>query len=137
MDVEELLREPDDDLADFDLSQGGVSQDLVDYEEMTPVPSPAKPKPTGEDDARPGVPTAGATTGCARPVAVCAAARGGTRRPPRADIARGVQAAIRVVRGSTQGPPRVRSGARGVWCYPPERCLGHVSRETPSMSIQN
>ena len=61
MDVEELLREPDDDLADFDLSQGGVSQDLVDYEEMTPVPSPAKPKPTGEDDARPGVPTAGAT----------------------------------------------------------------------------
>ena len=28
-------------------------------------------------------------------------------------------------------------GARGVWCYPPERCLGHVSRETPSMSIQH
>jgi hypothetical protein len=43
MDVEALLMEDEDDvLEDIDMSQPGMSQDLVDFEDMSPVPSPAK-----------------------------------------------------------------------------------------------
>ena len=49
MDAAAILAQEEDDLEDFDLSQG-MSQDLVDYEDMSPLPSPAKPVP--------GVPTA-------------------------------------------------------------------------------
>ena len=53
MDVEALLEEDEDDvLEDIDMSQPGMSQDLVDFEDMTPVPSPAR-RETG------GVPTPG------------------------------------------------------------------------------
>ena len=55
MDVEALLEEDEDDvLEDIDMSQPvDSSQDLVDFEDMTPVPSPAKSRETG------GVPTPG------------------------------------------------------------------------------
>ena len=42
MDAAAILAQEEDDLEDFDLSQG-MSQDLVDYEDMSPLPSPAKP----------------------------------------------------------------------------------------------
>ena len=59
MDVEALLEEDEDDvLEDIDMSQPvDSSQDLVDFEDMTPVPSPAKSRETG------GVPTPGAPPG--------------------------------------------------------------------------
>ena len=46
------MEDEDDVLEDIDMSQPGMSQDLVDFEDMTPVPSPAR-RETG------GVPTPG------------------------------------------------------------------------------
>ena len=36
------MEDEDDVLEDIDMSQPGMSQDLVDFEDMSPVPSPAK-----------------------------------------------------------------------------------------------
>ena len=97
--------------------------------------------PAGASAARAGtalakrVPTAGAKMGRARLAAVCAA-RGGTRTPPRADIARGVRAAVRVVRGRRallRGSGRARGA---VWCYPPIAGRSATCRATARTSLR-
>jgi hypothetical protein len=58
MDVEALLMEDEDDgLEDIDMSQPGMSPDLVDFEDTTPVSSPAKP--LANEIHRSGVPGSG------------------------------------------------------------------------------
>ena len=59
MDAAAVLAQEEDDLEDFDLSQG-MSEDLVDYEDMSPLPSPAKPDS--------GVPTASTARASAAPI---------------------------------------------------------------------
>ena len=59
MDAAAVLAQEEDDLEDFDLSQG-MSEDLVDYEDMSPLPSPAKPDL--------GVPTASTARASAAPI---------------------------------------------------------------------
>ena len=71
MDVEALLEEDEDDvLEDIDMSQPvDSSQDLVDFEDMTPVPSPAKSRETTAGVPTPGRAGAPSRANAAPPIA--------------------------------------------------------------------